>query len=73
MRNRLAFPVFALHVVTVGRVPTESGRRKKACGASKRRVQKDRLERLAADWIALAEQAERIDDRKFPPREDERK
>jgi hypothetical protein len=34
---------------------------------------KDRLERLADDWIALAEQVERIDDQKFPPREDERK
>jgi hypothetical protein len=31
------------------------------------------LEQLAADWIALAEQAERIDNQKFPPRDDERK
>jgi hypothetical protein len=30
------------------------------------------LEQLAADWIALAEQAERIDRQKFPPRDDER-
>jgi hypothetical protein len=33
---------------------------------------KSRLEQLAADWIALAEQAERIDRQKFPPRDDER-
>ena len=53
--------------------------RQRAADAKNRAAQakeesiKDRLERLAADWIALAEQAERIDDQKFPPREDERK
>jgi hypothetical protein len=53
--------------------------RQRAADAKNRAAQakeesiKDRLERLAADWIALAEQAERIDDRKFPPRENERK
>jgi hypothetical protein len=33
---------------------------------------KGRLEQLAADWIALAEQAERIDSQKFLPRDDEK-
>jgi hypothetical protein len=34
---------------------------------------KGRLERLADDWIALAEQAERIDDQKFSPSDDEKR
>jgi hypothetical protein len=52
--------------------------RQRAADAKNRAAQaKDRsiksaLERLAADWIALAEQAERIDRQKFPPRDDER-
>jgi hypothetical protein len=40
VRNRAVFRMFALHVVTVGRVPTESGRRKKSCCANKRGVDK---------------------------------
>jgi hypothetical protein len=71
MRNRLAFPVFALHVVKGGHVPTESSRQK-SCAQAKDEPIKGRLEQLAADWIALAEQAERIDSQKFLPRDDEK-
>jgi len=69
MRNRLAFPVFALHVVKGGHVPTESSRQK-SCAQAKDEPIKGRLEQLAGG--ALAEQAERIDSQKFLPRDDEK-
>jgi hypothetical protein len=52
--------------------------RQRAADAKNRAAQakdksiKGRLEQLAADWIALAEQAERIDSQKFLPRDDEK-
>jgi hypothetical protein len=59
--------VFALHVVTIGRVPTEGAADAKHRAAQAKDASvKSQLEQLAADWIALAEQTERIDSQKPP-------
>ena len=44
---------------------------KNRAAQAKDRSIKSALERLAADWIALAEQVERIDREKFPLRDEE--
>jgi len=52
LRNRGVFPVFALHVVTIGWVPTKSGRGQKSCRADKWPVHKKRIRRRGARMAA---------------------
>jgi hypothetical protein len=68
--NGLVSPAFALYVSAGGQVPTKRADAKDRAAQAKDLSIKSAFEHLAAGWVALAEQAERIDREKFPLRDE---
>jgi len=69
--NGLVHTAFALYAIARGRYRQRAEDAKHRAAQAKDPSIKSAFEHVAAGWVALAEQVERIDTEKFPLREEE--